>query len=127
MQSLDEVQPEVTPHEDEDIGLIGLDVEQVVAVKSRNTMLLAEENRSFCDAETFDIIAHLRIIKLIPKLSCILKLKIFQMNVKITFLNRYLMVDVYQVVRSMSLTTNVSSRRMILWKSVWMLILISTT
>lgn len=73
---------DMTPHEDEDFDLSGLDMKQVVTDKSGNTMLFAEEDESFCDAETLYHITRLRAIILIPRQSCILKLKFCQMNVK---------------------------------------------
>ncbi|KAI5437970.1 hypothetical protein KIW84_023918 [Lathyrus oleraceus] len=42
------------PHNDEELNLIGLDMEQVVTDKLENTMLPAEEDGSQCDTESFD-------------------------------------------------------------------------
>lgn len=67
----------MTPHEDEDFDLISLDVEQVVVDKTGNIMLSIREDRNFYDAETFAHIHHLGATRLIPRLSCILKLKIY--------------------------------------------------
>lgn len=71
---------DMTPHNDEDFRLIGLDMEQVVIDKSGNTMLFAEEDGSFGDYETFDPISNLRAIRLIPIPYFILKLNICYLN-----------------------------------------------
>lgn len=76
--------------------LIGFAVKQVVADKTKNIMLSAEENGIFYDAKTFAPIAHLGAVRLIPRLSCIPKFKLYQMDVKGSFLNRYLNVEVNQ-------------------------------
>lgn len=85
-QSQDVVQIEVTPHEDEDLDLIGLNV-------AENFLLSAEEDGNFCDAETSDPIAHLGTIILIPRLLGSLKFKLYQMDMKSASLNRDLNVE----------------------------------
>lgn len=87
---------EMTSHEDEDFNLIGINVKQVVADKIRNIMLSAEEDGNFYDAENFTPISHLGAIRLIQILSCILKFKLYHMDVKSAFLNRYLNMEVNQ-------------------------------
>lgn len=84
----------MTPHYDEDFDLIDPDVEQVVTIKLRNTMLHAEEDETFFDTETFEPIDHLGAIILIPKLLCILKFKFFHMDVKNTSIIKCLNVEV---------------------------------
>lgn len=83
----------MTPNEDEYFDIIGFHMEKVVSNNLENTMLFAEEDESFYDAKIFDHIAYLGAIRLIPRLSCIMKLKLYQVDVKITFLNRYLNQD----------------------------------
>lgn len=89
-------------------GVVGLDIEQVVTDKLGNTMLSAEEDVGFYDAEMFDHIAHLGAIRLIPRLSCIMKLKLCQMDVKITFINRYLNVEI-----NMDATTDIKNSEVV--------------
>lgn len=91
-----DVQTEMTHYEDEDFDLIGLDVKLVVAGKSGNMIMSAEEYGNLYDAETFAHIAHIGAIKLLLELSCILKFKLYQMDIKNAFLDRYLNVKVNQ-------------------------------
>lgn len=74
-QSTNGSQNKITPREDEDFVHISLDVEQVTANKTGNIVMSAEEDGHFCDADTFASIFHLGAIRLMPRLSCILKLK----------------------------------------------------
>lgn len=59
-QSIYDVINRMTPREDEDFDVIGLDVEQVVANKLENVMLSAKEDESFYDARTFPPTVYLR-------------------------------------------------------------------
>lgn len=77
---------------DEEIDLIDLAMEQVFTNKPGNTMLPTEEDGNLCDTESFNHIVHIRVIILIPRRSCIMKLRFYQMDVKIIFLYRYLKV-----------------------------------
>lgn len=54
-QSINYVLIYMTPHKDEGFNLICLDVEQVIADKSEDTMLSTEDDISFYDAETFNL------------------------------------------------------------------------
>lgn len=90
-QYIDDVHSDMNPLEDEYFDLIGLDIQQVIADKTGNIMLSTEEDGTLHDAETFAHISYLRAIKLLLKLSCILKFKIYHMDMKSSFLNRYLM------------------------------------
>lgn len=62
--------------------------------EDKNSILFADEHGSVCDAETFDFIAHLRVIGLIPKPSCIMKVNLYHMNIKNVFLSMDLNMDV---------------------------------
>lgn len=55
-------------------------------------MLYNEEDEGLYDGENLDPIAHFEIIILIPRPSCILKFKPYNMDVRSTSLNRYLIV-----------------------------------
>lgn len=68
---------------------MGLDMEQVVTAFPGNIMLSAEEDGSLCEP---DIVDRLGSIILVPRMSCIMKLK--QMDLKSTLLNRFLNVEV---------------------------------
>lgn len=76
-------------HIKENVDLMELYVEQVTAAESRNIMLFINEDRS-----VFNLFIHLGAIRLIPKLSFIMKVKLYQINVKNSFFNRDLIVDV---------------------------------
>lgn len=60
----------ITSHNDEDVDLDVLVMKQVVSDKLVNPILPEGENEITCDVDTFGAIS------LIPRLSCILKLKL---------------------------------------------------
>lgn len=88
---IDDVQTEMTPHEDEDFVIIDIDVKKFFANKTGNIMLSAEEDGNLYNAETF---AHLEAIRLLLRLSYIMKFKLYQMDVKNALPNRYLNMKV---------------------------------
>ena len=45
--------------------------------------------------ETFTLVAHMESIRILLALACHLKFKLYQMDIKIAFLNRFLKEDVY--------------------------------
>ncbi|KAI5433741.1 hypothetical protein KIW84_020851 [Lathyrus oleraceus] len=65
---------DMSPHNNEDVDLSGLAMKQVIIDKLGNTLLPVGEDESICDADTFGAIS------LRPRLSCILKLNLNQMD-----------------------------------------------
>lgn len=57
-------------------------------------MLYAEDDRCFGDTETLDNISYYGAIILIPRFSCMLRFKLYPMDVKSAYLNKYLNVKV---------------------------------
>lgn len=94
-QSIYDAQTKINPHEDKYFDPINHDVEQVIN-KTRNIKLSTEEEGNFYDVKIFVTIIHMGVIKLILKQSCIQKLKPDHVDVKSTFLDRYLNVEVSQ-------------------------------
>lgn len=80
---------DMSAHIEENVGLTKLNIEQLIVVESRNVMLFADKYGS-----VYDPFAHLGDTKLIPRLLCIMKVKLYQINVKSYFFNRYLNMDV---------------------------------
>lgn len=79
---------DMSPRNNEDVDLSGLDMKQVVTDKSGNPILPGGKDGSICDVNTFGDIS------LRPKMSCILKLKLNQVDDQSTFLNRNLNLKV---------------------------------
>lgn len=64
--AIDEVQTDITPHEDKEINVIGLEIEKSFTDILQKYMLSIEEDGSPCDAETFDPIDHFETMRLKP-------------------------------------------------------------
>lgn len=78
---------DMTPHNDEDFDPNGLSMKKVITNNLGNPMLHAGEDVSEYDIDTFGAISSR------PRLSCILKLKLNQMNVQSTSPIRNLNVE----------------------------------